>query len=149
MTYLTLRALVTDFSQAKLAVHVTSDGVVYKKDVRAIASGSRPRYDFGRLSPRGSSEEAREEREIHQKYFSRKVTVEEDPVEAGKFQSVLILAPIKPGIDTSINPIYYKPLKVRVMPEELPIVKRDIMMKYHLGILSASTVRGHCRVGAY
>ncbi|KAJ2962990.1 hypothetical protein NQZ79_g1999 [Umbelopsis isabellina] len=106
-----IQALVTDFPQAKLAVHVTSDGVVYKKDVRAIATGSRPRYDFGRVSPRGSSEEAREEREIHQKYFSRKTPVEEEPVEAGKFQSVLILAPIKPGIETSINPIYYKPLK--------------------------------------
>lgn len=106
------RALVTDYPQAKLAVHVTSDGVVYKKDVRAIASGSRPKYDLGRFSPRGSSEEAREERELHQKYFSRRSEVEQNSQEAGKFQSVLILAPIKPGIDSSINPIYYKTLKV-------------------------------------
>jgi len=106
-----IQALVTDYPQAKLAVYVTSDGVVYKKDVRAIATGSRPRYDLGRLSPRGSSEEAREERALHQKYFARRNEHEKNPAEQGKFQSVLILAPIKPGIDSSINPIYYKTLK--------------------------------------
>ncbi|KAI8577509.1 hypothetical protein K450DRAFT_252018 [Umbelopsis ramanniana AG] len=106
-----IQALVTDYPPAKLTVYVTSDGVVYKKDVRAIAKGSRPRYDLGKISPRGSSEEAREERELHQKYFSRKIEMEESPADAGKFQSVLILAPIKPGIDSSINPIYYKTLK--------------------------------------
>lgn len=114
------RALVSDFPSAKLGVYVATDGVVYRDDVRDIATGKRPRGEFGywhhRPATRTSSDtheesshaEAEEARKLYQK--SSQASAHPAEGEDGVFRSILILVSIRLGID-SVHPTYHPALK--------------------------------------
>ncbi|KAG0173541.1 Cysteine protease atg4 [Apophysomyces sp. BC1015] len=84
-----IQALVSDYPPAKMAVYIATDGVVYRNDVHDVATGKKPRGDFGSLSSRmqNMKEDDRDEaREIYHHYSTAAHDTENNDI---RFKSVL------------------------------------------------------------
>lgn len=103
------RALVSDFPAARLAVYIATDGVVYRDDVRDVATGVRPRGEFGYCwhQRRTDDEEARA---IYEESTPKPSALPHHQPGPEPFRSVLILVAIRLGID-QLHPTYYPALK--------------------------------------
>ncbi|KAI8099764.1 uncharacterized protein BX664DRAFT_273202 [Halteromyces radiatus] len=115
-----IQALVSDFPDANMAVYIATDGVIYRKDVHDVATGKKPRGDFGYLNTRTPMDVEREEaRTIYtlsnsvdqhnNDIFNTNTNQDPSPTQP-PFKSTLILVAIRLGID-SLHPSYYPALK--------------------------------------
>ncbi|KAI8993363.1 hypothetical protein BDB01DRAFT_776060 [Pilobolus umbonatus] len=102
-----IQALVSDFPPANLAAYIASDGVIYRDDVHDVATGRKPRGDFSNLSSRiGFNDEM--SKEAQNLYNASNTPQQED--HSHQFKSILILVPLRLGID-SLHLTYYPALK--------------------------------------
>jgi cysteine protease ATG4 len=114
------RALVSDFPEANMAVYIATDGVVYRKDVYDVATGKKPRGDFGYLTTRTHTDMEREEaRKIYNQSTGDPQRTPTPPAQQQQgdgdspvFKPTLLLIAIRLGID-SLHRSYYPALKVR------------------------------------
>jgi cysteine protease ATG4 len=112
--------LVSDFPEANMAVYIATDGVVYRKDVYDVATGKKPRGDFGYLTTRTHTDMEREEaRKIYNQSTGdpQRTPAPSPPQQQGDgdapvFKPTLLLIAIRLGID-SLHRSYYPALKVR------------------------------------
>ncbi|KAF7729749.1 Cysteine protease atg4 [Apophysomyces ossiformis] len=136
-----IQALVSDFPPAKMGVYIATDGVVYRKDVQDVATGKKPRGDFGRLSSRAHP--TKDDREEARKIYNNYNATVHEPVESdGQFRSILVLVAIRLGID-SLHPSYYPGLKIakRYTPvftieKQAPEYDEDVRSENDFGIVS-------------
>jgi cysteine protease ATG4 len=110
---------VSDFSPANLSVYIATDGVVYRDDVKDVATGKKPRGDFTYLTTKVSSDEGGRQEAKTLYEASNNDAVEDHPAApsppptsstAQPFRPVLILVALRLGID-SLHPTYYPALK--------------------------------------
>lgn len=113
------RALVSDFPEANMAVYIATDGVVYRKDVYDVATGKKPRGDFGYLTTRTHTDMEREEaRKIYNQSTGdpqcppAPAQQQQEESDSPVFKPTLLLIAIRLGID-SLHRSYYPALKVR------------------------------------
>ncbi|CAO3591338.1 unnamed protein product [Absidia cylindrospora] len=107
-----IQALVSDFPEANMAVYVAMDGVVYRKDVHDVATGKKPRGDFGYLTTKTHVDSEREEaRKIYNQSNSAGGDDNNGDISPSSvFKPTLILVTIRLGID-HLHPSYYPALK--------------------------------------
>ncbi|KAL0083106.1 hypothetical protein F4703DRAFT_1095013 [Phycomyces blakesleeanus] len=95
-----------------MAVCIATDGVIYHEDVRDVATGKKPRGEFGYLSSRlhdlQSEDSGRAEAmAIYNRYNPPNIP---SHVSEGVFKPVLLLVALRLGID-SLHPTYHAALK--------------------------------------
>ncbi|KAG1451346.1 hypothetical protein G6F56_008109 [Rhizopus delemar] len=100
-----IQVLVSDFAPADLTVYNASDGMIYKDEVHGVATGKSLRGD---TSESVSLEDKKERSEAKHLYDAS--TFQSTAIKTDKFKSVLILVPLRLGID-SLHSTYYEGLK--------------------------------------
>jgi cysteine protease ATG4 len=115
----TIRALVSDFQPADLSVYIATDGTIYLDGVQDVTTGKKPRGDFSYFSNKLSSSSSDEGRKEAKNLYDASSTPQEETTFPNDmlpddkdtvFKSVLILVPLRLGID-SLHPTYYPALK--------------------------------------
>ncbi|KAI9022167.1 hypothetical protein CLU79DRAFT_751450 [Phycomyces nitens] len=106
-----IQALVSDFPPAAMAVCIATDGVIYHEDVRDVATGKKPRGEFGYLSSRlhdlHEDHGRAEAMAIYNRYNPPSIP---SHVSEGVFKPVLLLVALRLGIE-SLHPTYHAALK--------------------------------------
>ncbi|CAO3647136.1 unnamed protein product [Cunninghamella blakesleeana] len=115
-----IQALVSDFPHAKLAVYISTDGVIYRNDVFDVSTGKKPRGEFGYLISKAHTDMEKEEaRKIYDQSSSitnnncninnNAPTMDTSNITSA-FKSTLVLVAVRLGID-NLHPTYYPALK--------------------------------------